>query len=89
MPKSTNRIAIERILTRFNVQVPGSIYIFTDKSKSGWRIKFGFIRPSTEVVALVRRAVSEEFPTYDTRVWIVSRTHSYAVGGLAIKIFNN
>lgn len=63
--------------------------VFVDKSKSGQRIKFSHVIPSDIVVADIRRDIKAEYPKNDTRVWYVEPSHSYGVGGLAVKVFNN
>ena len=65
--------------------------VFTDKSKSGHRTKFCWVRPTDEQLVVLRKEFAEKHPNTSTRVWIVAQNPgSYGnYGGVAFKIFNS
>ena len=85
--KSLIRQNAEMILNKHNIRY-GAAWV--DKSKSGQRVKFGFVHPTQGLIMELRRDFAKCYPNYtDTRVWYVPPTHLYGIGGLAFKVFND
>ena len=86
MPKCDLRIVIESAMDSAGLSDVYEATAFTDKSQSGWRIKYASRIGEDEMNAL-RIELRKVFPTNDFRIWYVPKRHVYGVGGTAIKIF--
>lgn len=64
--------------------------VFTDKSKSGWRIKFSRTSKDVkEIISDVRPYLRKLFPDNDVRIWFVDNPKKYSnYCGIAVKVFN-
>ena len=89
MSKSKTRIDIEQAFTKAGINVTGRT-AYTDKSKSGWRIKFVSVQLTEVEVKRVRIRLREQFPNQDFRIWYVPPIHPLrGYGGTVVKVFNN
>jgi hypothetical protein len=88
MPKSIIRTKIENAGKKVGLSLHTNPLAFTDKSQSGWRIKYGYLEISEKKMKKFRKALRKEFKNNDFRVWYVKPVYSFGVSGLAIKIFN-
>ena len=86
--KSEVRQAAEFALSEAGAGI-ANLVVFVDRSKSGHRVKFAFLRPGEQRLAKIRKQFAALYPKNDTRVWFVNPAHSMGYSGLAFKVFNN
>lgn len=87
MPKSITRIKIEKAIEKSGVKL-SSRAIYTDRSLSGWRMKFAFTKLKPKKMNRIRKQLRKQFPNQDVRIWYVDAQHIMGFGGIAIKVFN-
>ena len=90
MARSAIRLQIEKAIKKSGVKINTDDLTFTDRSKSGWRIKYCFQRLNEEELNAVRKKLRKQFKDNDVRVWNVnwSGDSMNRYYGVAIKIFN-
>ena len=89
MAMSQVRKDATEVLSLVGVKPKHKVYV--DKSKSGHRAKFCWVKPTDEQMVVLRTEFAKKYPNTSTRVWIVEHnagSHSM-YGGVAFKVFNS
>lgn len=86
--KSTVRLHAEAALNGIGINYTDAA-IFVDKSKSGHRVKFSFVRAGRTQLESIHAVVATLNPGHEVKVWNQRETWPGGYYGLCVKIYNN